>query len=664
MFQLKILPLVAALLLTLPQPSQAQLSPKQIDSLEALLSRSQDDTNKVKLLVTLTNEVGYTSLTKALEYAQQGYALAQKLGYKYGEGILAYGQGTTYAEMARHHLADSFLMIAENIFVDMNDKKNLAKIDNARGGIHYMRGNYLVSGEYYTKAATGFDEIKDTTLSLIAYQNLISVLGQIKNYEKAVTLAEKILPIAEEGNDPLQVGYTLQSLVTNLVYLGRMDEAASHIERLLNIANTSGDENLSAEIYGTVGLYYYKLEDFTRAEDHFFTASQKAESLNNMFQLAHHFNALGQAYYRAGKFREAKEYLEKAKALAEHHNDKRAASNVALSLSTLYDSLRDYRNAFQNLSFHARLKDSILNNETVSYTTHLEAKYESNRKENEILRLQQVQREKEFQIQTRNTMLAIGLSLIAILTIILYLLRRNYRHRQKLNAKEAALLQEKIKSIEKEQQISSLQSMINGQETERTRIARDLHDGLGGVFSTIKMHYSTLQRDTPQLKENAIYRKTLDLINSASDELRRVAHNMMPEVLMKVGMIEALTDFCHNVSSGRLLKVTMQAYGMEKRLSASTEIMLYRIIQELVNNIIKHADATEAVIQIVRDGNRLSLTIEDNGKGFDTMEAEEKRSMGMATVRSRVDYLNGKITIDSNKNIGTTVMIDLLLNEN
>jgi signal transduction histidine kinase len=129
-------------------------------------------------------------------------------------------------------------------------------------------------------------------------------------------------------------------------------------------------------------------------------------------------------------------------------------------------------------------------------------------------------------------------------------------------------------------------------------------------------------------------------------------------------LTEALQDFCNNISAGKLLNVTLQTYGMEKRLSASTEIMLYRIIQELVNNIIKHASATEAIIQINRQDNRLSLTIEDNGRGFDTKEAEEKRSMGMATVKSRVDYLNGKLTIDSRKDIGTTVMIDLLLNEN
>ncbi|MBK8506840.1 MAG: hypothetical protein IPL46_34500 [Saprospiraceae bacterium] len=205
--------------------------------------------------------------------------------------------------------------------------------------------------------------------------------------------------------------------------------------------------------------------------------------------------------------------------------------------------------------------------------------------------------------------------------------------------------------------------MINGQESERTRIARDLHDGLGGIFSTVKMLFSTLEQDTPIITKNTLYQKTLDLINEAADELRKVAHNMMPDVLMKLGLVEALKEFCNNVSSGRLLKITFQSFGMEKRLNSSTEIMLYRIVQELVNNIIKHAQATEAIIQINREHNRLSLIIEDNGRGFDLTTTHKTSGLGMEAIKNRVAYLNGKFTVDSRKEIGTTVMVDLLVSE-
>jgi signal transduction histidine kinase len=641
-----------------------QMVQAQIDSMKQLLVKAKPDTNKVLLLMNLGNEVGYTDLKGALVYTLEGYALSSQLGYERGVGRLAYLAGILYMDVGNYQLTDSFLVIAEQKFRQLNDKKNIAKLFNARGSQHVMLGNYWVAADAYTKAAEAFDELKDTANSIIAYQNLIAVLGQVKNHERAIVLGRKTLRLAEQQRDTLSVGYSLQNLVTDLIYTGRMDEATSYLDRLLNFGNTNSDQNLSAEIYSTFGLYYFHKNDFAKAAGYFETAIQKAQSLDNKYQLANHYNSLGQAYSRLGRFLRSKEILTTGMNVARENHNKRAESDIALSLSSLYDSTGDYAAAYNSLLLHAQLTDSILSGETRNYTSQLEALYETNRKENEILRLQKVQQQKDFAIKRRNTYLAIGIGLIVLLIIILYLLRRNYGNKQKLAMQQAALLEEKIKTIEKEQQVSSLQSMINGQETERTRIAKDLHDGLGGIFSTVKMHYSTLQQDTPLVKDNPLYKKTLDLIDNASDELRKIAHNMMPEVLMKVGLVEALQDFCNNISSGKLLKITLQTFGMEKRLSSGTEIMLYRIIQELVNNIIKHAYATEAIIQINREGNRLSLTIEDNGKGFDTGEVEEKRSMGMATIRSRVDYLKGRLTIDSRKDIGTTVMIDLLLNEN
>lgn len=642
----------------------SQMQQAQIDSVVKELAKAKQDTNRVSILRTLANEVGYYDSKKALEYALEGYHLSIKLNYDKGIGSMAYTTGFTYLDMGNHHLSDSFTLIAEQKFQQLNDKRNLAKISNVRGNKNYVLGNYWLAADFFTKAAEGFDVAKDTTSSLIAYQNSIAVLGQIKNHGKAVSLGKKLLPIAEARKDTLQIGYTLQALVTDLLYLDSINEAFTYIERLFLIATTTRDQNLAAEIYSTLGTYYYKTTSFEKAAEYFEISLQKANALDNKNQIVNHYNSLGQAWYRLRNFSKAKDYLLKGMSLAKEYGNKRAQSNIALSLSSLYDSLHDYRNAYTNLLFHAKMTDSILSSETRNYTSQLETQYETNKKENEILRLQKVEQEKNFEIKRRTTWLGIGIGLIATLIAILYLIRRNYSNKQKLALQQSALLEEKIKTIEKEQQVSSLQSMINGQETERTRIAKDLHDGLGGIFSTVKMHYSTLHQQTPAVKENPLYRKTLDLINNAADELRKVAHNMMPEVLLKVGLVEALQDFANNISAGKLLNITLQTFGMEKRLSSSTEIMLYRIVQELVNNIIKHACATEAIIQINRDGNRLSLTIEDNGQGFDTKEAEEKRSMGIATVKSRVDYLNGKLTIDSRKNIGTTVMIDLLLNEN
>jgi len=646
----------------LPKQFYAQ-APPLVDSLLKELAKAKEDTNKVHVLRELANNVGYYDLSGALKYSLDGLELSKRLDFKLGIGHMCYITGITYADLGDYKKSDSFLTLAETQYQELADSFRLYKVANARGSWSYMQGNYWLSADYYTKAAEGFDKVKDTVLSLIAYQNLIAVLGQINNHQRAAELGRKIYKIVEHSADTLQVGYTLQNLTSDLVYLGKYEESLPYLQRLVSIADKTYDNSLAAEAYSVAGMYYHRTNDFQKAIEYFEKAIRKAETLDNKYQLANHYNSLGVSYLKTGGLVQAKNHLLTAERLAKEYNNKSALSNVALALSDYYKQTGDFKNSSSYLEKHLALKDSILNNEARNYTSYLETKYESNKKETEILRLQQVQQQKDFALRKRNIYLAIAAGLIIIAFIVLGLLRKNYRSRQKLAQQQADLQEEKINSMEKQQQVISLQSMINGQETERTRIAKDLHDGLGGVFSTVKMHYSTLQENTPQVKDNPLYKKTLDLINNASDELRKVAHNMMPEVLMKVGLVEALTDFSNNISSGRLLKITLQAYGMEKRLNSSTEIMLYRIVQELINNIIKHAYATEAIIQINREGNRLSLVIEDNGRGFDTHEAEEKRTMGMATVKSRVDYLNGRLTIDSRKDIGTTVMIDMLINE-
>lgn len=643
--------------------AEGQTTVARIDSLKKELLKAGEDSNKVEILRQLGNEVGYIDPGQALEYAQEGYNLSRKINYEFGIGTMAYILGFLNQDLNNYSLSDSFLMLAEEKFRELDLPGQLAKVEHARGVQAYKQGNYWAAADFFAKNVKIFEDIKDSSSATIAYQSLIAVLGQVKNHEKAIELSKKALLLAKQTNDTVSVNYLLQLLVTNLVYAERMDEASDYITRLREIAETVTDQFLAGDLYSTIGTYFYRDKDFPQAVVFYEKALEKSILINDKYQQANHYSALGQAYLEMGRPDDCRDHLFASLQLAREYQNKRGEYNVSLSLSNYYKSIKDFHKAYEYLSRHQEMTDSIMKEETRNYTAYLEASFEASKKENEILRLEKVQQEKEYQLKRSTLLLFVGAGLIAALLVILYLLRRNHRHKEKIAAERSALLEEKIKNVEKEQQIVSLQSMINGQETERTRIAKELHDGLGSVFSTVKMHYSTLQQETPEIKGNPLYRKTLDLIDKASDELRTVAHNMMPEVLMKVGLVDALQDFCNNINSGKLLTIRLQTYGMDKRLNSSTEIMLYRIVQELIHNILKHAQATEALIQINRQVNRLSLIIDDNGRGFDTREAAEKGTMGMSTVKSRVDYLNGRLTIDSRKDIGTTVMIDLLIHE-
>ena len=156
----------------------------------------------------------------------------------------------------------------------------------------------------------------------------------------------------------------------------------------------------------------------------------------------------------------------------------------------------------------------------------------------------------------------------------------------------------------------------------------------------------------------AVFERSLDMLDTSIKELRRVAHNMMPEMLTKFGLDEALKEYCNTINSTKLLVVKYQSLGMENRLDSAIEIIIYRIIQELLNNILKHAAASEVFVQLISENERLNIVVEDNGKGFDTTSLEKSKGAGWVNIRSRVEYLKGQLDIHSEPGKGTLVNIE------
>ena len=156
----------------------------------------------------------------------------------------------------------------------------------------------------------------------------------------------------------------------------------------------------------------------------------------------------------------------------------------------------------------------------------------------------------------------------------------------------------------------------------------------------------------------AVFERSLDMLDTSIKELRRVAHNMMPEMLSKFGLDEALKEYCNTINATKLVTVKYQSLGMDTRLDKSTEIIVFRIVQELLNNIMKHAAATEAFVQLIKEDNRLNVVVEDNGKGFDAVLTETNKGAGWVNIRSRVDYLKGQLDIHSETGKGTLVNIE------
>jgi len=230
-----------------------------------------------------------------------------------------------------------------------------------------------------------------------------------------------------------------------------------------------------------------------------------------------------------------------------------------------------------------------------------------------------------------------------------------YAYRQ---TKSSLRQRERVHNLEMEKEkqnsnILTLTALLKGQEQERGRLARDLHDGLGGLLSGTKLQLTHLYDKITGIEQSEM-EKSIAQLDGAVDELRRVAHNLMPDLLVKYGLQEALNEYAIRMSND-LLDIDVQFLSYTQSLSKEKELLLYRIVQELVNNAIKHANATEIIIQLVEAETNYTVLVEDDGKGFDTANVALNKSAGMHNIESRVQFLNGTMTVHSEVNLGTSI---------
>ena len=300
-----------------------------------------------------------------------------------------------------------------------------------------------------------------------------------------------------------------------------------------------------------------------------------------------------------------------------------------------------------------RLKFSELESEKRAQQLRL-SKLETEQKNNDISNYKKLLIFKE-KINTYSIIFIIISIALIILLLYAYKQRaKSMKQRDELHA----LAMEKEKQNSK---ISTLTALLEGQEQERGRLARDLHDGLGGLLSGTKLQLSYLNPHQSENIEEGIS-KSISQIDGAVDELRRVAHNLMPDLLMKYGLKVGVQEFASRMSN-TALEIHTEFINYSNSLSEEKQLIVYRIIQELVNNAIKHAQTSEIIIQISEEENVLNLTVEDNGQGFDTKSLNLKKTAGIHNIESRVQFLKGTMNIRSEINIGTSVELQIPINQ-
>jgi signal transduction histidine kinase len=330
--------------------------------------------------------------------------------------------------------------------------------------------------------------------------------------------------------------------------------------------------------------------------------------------------------------------------------------NYYKNLYNLYKKQGNSDKAYNAIENYIAVQDSSFQQIFDGKIADYEVKYQTQEKEKEILR----KNLELIQVRNRQRNL-VGLAVIALVLAggLFYFYQRRLKYQREMKEKDMQIQKQKIAELEQKNKLLALNSMIEGQESERLRIAQDLHDGLGGLLTTVKAHFNAIEREIANIKNMNVYEKTNQLIDEACAEVRRIAHDMVPHSLKMNGLHGVLSDIQHSVKS-RGVACDVEIHHLDESiLGEQKAVMIYRIVQEVVNNAMKHANASHLLIQLIGHENGLNVMIEDNGKGFDINSLIGGKGMGLKSIESRVKYLEGTLNIDSAPSQGTTINIEI-----
>lgn len=625
---------------------------KKIDSVIHQLKGDLADTTRAQSMMRLAFYYETTDTTKSAQAYEEAIAFAKKKNLNYETGNIYFNRAFLFHTAGKYDEAMRSLDTAI-IFLDKsthtNTKYKKAQVYGQMAKDYHMLNRYDKSIEYYLECINLYEKLDKPSSLQIELINTSVLFKEMQDYPKQEEYARKALAIAKKDRIPgdllrgyTYVAYALSEQDNFIAAKPYIDSAKLYLDY---------DEPDQGESFITFhminGEIYFQLNQLDSSYQEFKRAYELGKKRKNVYAEYQSLLQLGNVLRKEKKFSEAEAALLQAYDGISKTGEL-AQRNIALAyLSNLYEDWNNPGKALEYYKAYKDASDSVVNEKNKQLATSLEKQYETQKKET-IIKLQDVQ------LASRKRLNYFLGGTAILLMIISLLLFRTYRQQQKLQ-------QQRIRELETEQRLNATQSVLKGEEQERARLAKDLHDGLSGMLSGVKYSLQDMKGNLIMTQENQqAFERSIDMLDSSIKEMRRVAHNLMPEVLVRYGLDAALKDYITEINKTGIITVIYHSMGITKKeIDHTTAIVVYRIIQELLNNVIKHAQATEVLVQLLRENDKLVVNVEDNGKGFDTKLAEEKMGMGWENIRSRMELLNGTIDIQSAPENGTAVNLEI-----
>jgi two-component system, NarL family, sensor kinase len=619
---------------------------EKITTLQNKLQLEKKDTSRVMILNDLFIQYREYDSAKAMEYANQAISLGKSSGFKKGESLLLLNKGVFLNLNGENDAGEKLIRQSLDIRIAINDYSGQGYCLRSLGNIEYDKNDYSKALELYLAAAPKFEKANDLKGLSGDYIWIGNVFNEgLRQFDKAAEYFNKSLVLAEKINDSSLISYNYNNLGQAYYFAKNFDQALRYYNLSKQIKEALGDIRGLGSAYGNISNVFFDREQYDSATDYNNKAFAIREKQNDKKGMATSYANGGNIYLKQKNYTAAFENYNKAIALGNEIGFKEPVIESYNGLSNYYEVKGDTKEALNYYKKYKAENDSIFNSDITQQLSSLQTKYETTKK-------QQLIEEQKFELTKKQYWIYGSVGLLILMTLLGF----SYYRRSKLK-QEKKLQLEVIK-----QQDLSTKAVIAAEENERKRIAADLHDGVGQMMSAAKMNLSAFENDIPFKDETQkqSFEKIIGLVDESCKEIRSVSHQMMPNALLKSGLASAIKEFIDKIDN-RVLKINLYTEGLNERLDSNVETVLYRVIQECVNNVIKHSGANSLDISLIKDIDGIAATIEDNGKGFDSKDKQKFDGIGLKNIMSRIGFLKGTVDFDSSPGNGTLVAIHVPL---
>jgi len=613
---------------------------------------AQKDTLQILKLIDDAANLEVSNPKASLKLYDKTYLLSKKANYKNGIYKSLINSAFPYSNMGMYDSA----IYRFNKTIDYCKKNNI-EIGVAKGyanlaNTYQYKGEYPKAIKYYIKSIKIFEKTKDSAIISQSYQNLSAVYTQFINKKLEffyLKKAEQFMPKANK----VQLALLYGDIGLGFIRYNNFAESLSYFKKAEAIAVKENNNELWFYVTRNFGEYYRIKKEYKKAIPYYEKAFKLADSAVDIIRKGDLMYIVSGLYLNDGNYSKALELANQSLELSRKIDASEFEYKTLKRLSEIHNKLNQPQKAYAFLEKSYALKDTVFSHNHLEETTLLQTKFETEKKDKSIAEQQVKLKKQELDLiksqKEKEIYFIISLSFILISMGIYF----SFKQRQKIKNKEIVALQQ-------QQEIAKLEALIDGEENERRRIAQELHDGLNGDLSAIKYRLSTLEESglSPIDAENLT--KVINMIDESCAQVRSISHNLMPSSILDYGLLETVKEYCIKINNSDSFKIDFQTFGNYISLSKNNETVIYRIIQELITNILKHSKATEAMIQFNYREDELFITVEDNGIGFDKNTISN--GIGHKNIKTRIDFLNAQLDVDSSST-GTSYTISIDLNK-